>query len=229
MHSEDNVYNYVVESINKLLIHGIEFYNNKDKSLQNRLIDIYDYINNDDQVEIVIEKDKEKELPIDAVMPSNNQDEINKLTKNFMNKMTDIKISVLNLGMEEEKTIDSPKKTVEVTEKLEQTITPFTEAVKPTEKDSNSDKSVLANMLEKLKNEDFDDISFDDADEALKNVSDEELLLEDKDDLFGKTTFDIHFDFDDNKEKLDDLEKIDDNEEPIENKPSLLDIFKKKD
>ena len=81
MHSEDNVYNYVVESINKLLIHGIEFYNNKDKSLQNRLIDIYDYINNDDQVEIVIEKDKEKELPIDAVMPSNNQDEINKLTK----------------------------------------------------------------------------------------------------------------------------------------------------
>ena len=44
MHN-DNVYKYVLSSINSILEHGMNYYETEDVVLKNRLKDIYDFVN----------------------------------------------------------------------------------------------------------------------------------------------------------------------------------------
>lgn len=207
MHRNTDVFNYVIDHINSVLKHGIEYYSDKDQSLKDELIGIYDYINNDDNVDVVI--DIKKETPVQDIPSASSTEEVKKLANSFMDKMADIKISVLNLDTDEKYVLkqEAPKEVEKVQPEVEE-------------------KSVLANMLERLKNEDFDDIAFDEVDGTFSNVSDEELLLnDDEDDILGKTKFDIFSDINNDMN----LEKVEDDTIDEESGESLLDIFRKND
>ncbi len=69
MNDENNIYDYVISQINQLLKRGIDYYDLKDLDKQNKLITIYDYINNDSDAEIVIETPlkKKKTYPISGM------------------------------------------------------------------------------------------------------------------------------------------------------------------
>lgn len=93
----DNVYKYVLSSINSILEHGIDYYNNLDDNLKNKLMDVYEFINKE-----IKDNDDTKSCTLmigesNSDKVTSNTKEIKALTDSFMNKMTDIKISVLNL------------------------------------------------------------------------------------------------------------------------------------
>ena len=114
---KEGVYEYIIDNINNLLEQGIDYYKD-DSNNRAKLISFYEYIN---EVET-------KENKFSGLLNSNNvvnkyidyndiekkTIEINALSDVFMNKLTDIKISVLNIEndlviitKEEEKDLDA--------------------------------------------------------------------------------------------------------------------------
>lgn len=110
MHKENNVYDYIINSINNIITNGISYYVDKDIDKINRLMDIYDYVNGDVESVIAIDNDIncEEEVvddkieectQLDNIIKVNDQvvEQVKRLTDDFMSKMTDIKINILNL------------------------------------------------------------------------------------------------------------------------------------
>lgn len=102
MHREDNVYDYIINSMNNIITNGISYYADKDKSKLNHLMHIYDYINSD--IESIIDINNEVNTIEDIKVETTSIelhddfiDVIKPLVDKFMSKMTDIKIAVLNL------------------------------------------------------------------------------------------------------------------------------------
>lgn len=96
MQNDKNVYDYILNKINSLLRDGIDYYNDKDNNQKEKLIKIYDLINEtyDNKASFSFEK----ETFIDFEHSQENVAlEVKALTDTFMKKVTDIKISVLNL------------------------------------------------------------------------------------------------------------------------------------
>ena len=91
----DRIYKYVIDSINNIVKNGINYYSDKDEKITGRLQDILNYINN-------IPESTEKEKVDDTIESVNTEEfkaneELNEIIQNFMKKVTDIKISILNL------------------------------------------------------------------------------------------------------------------------------------
>lgn len=107
MYKEDSVYDYIINSINNIITNGISYYADKDIDKLNCLMDIYDYINGNvesiidiDHEELDIIDDKiEERIQLDNIMKVNDHvaEQVKSLTDDFMSKMTDIKINILNL------------------------------------------------------------------------------------------------------------------------------------
>jgi len=116
MPKEDSIYEYIVNSINNIITNGISYYADKDSDKLNRLLDIYDYINDDAVAIIDIESNNieennvdeaVEELPvIETIEPkvekkinddSTIVQEVSDIMDDFLSKMSDIKIAVLNL------------------------------------------------------------------------------------------------------------------------------------
>lgn len=109
MYNDDKVYKYVIDSVNDILKQGISYYDDKDNELKNKLINLYDYINGKQSLEETINEDVSVKKESNMIEPNITIDEgccnvndasakeISALTDSFMGKMTDIRISVLNL------------------------------------------------------------------------------------------------------------------------------------
>lgn len=102
MHREDNVYDYIINSMNNIITNGISYYADKDKNKLNHLMHIYDYINSD--IESIIDINNEVNTIEDMETETTSIelrddfiDVIKPFVDKFMSKMTDIKIAVLNL------------------------------------------------------------------------------------------------------------------------------------
>ncbi len=93
MDEEDKVYKYLLSNINMLLQEGISYYEQKDINLKNKLIDFYDYINNDGNFEVVVEKD----IHDSKEDVNETDDNVKKMASSFMDRLTNIKISLLNI------------------------------------------------------------------------------------------------------------------------------------
>ena len=93
MHKENTVYAYIIDDINKTLNHGTDYYEGKDKVIQNKLIEIYDFINNSDNAEVVIDDNLKNKEPVNKV-------DVSKLSKAFIDKMINIKIALYNIDNE---------------------------------------------------------------------------------------------------------------------------------
>ena len=136
MHKKTEVYAYIMEQIDKLLAQGIEYYQDKDDAIKNNLLDIKKYLKTFDVL-----VDDAKETPKKSLNDSS-ATMINKLTKDFMNKLAKIKIDVLNLD-----TMEYPHNPP----------TPVKEKPKHAVR-----TSVFSSFLEKLNLEDFTTIAVDD-------------------------------------------------------------------
>ena len=109
MYKEDSVYDYIINSINNIITNGISYYADKDIDKLNCLMKIYDYINVDVESVIAIDNDSDETevvedkivecTQLDNIMKANDQvaEQVKSLIDNFMSKITDIKINVLNL------------------------------------------------------------------------------------------------------------------------------------
>ena len=133
MHKKNDVYAYIVEQIDKLLVQGIHYYQHKDEKLKTNLIEMQNHLKSLNQV---CEQPKPQVVKKDV-----DKHQVDTLTKDFMNKLAKIKIDVLSLDME-----DYPHHPPVVKEKL-----------KPVAR-----TSVFSSFLEKLNLEDFTTIAVDD-------------------------------------------------------------------
>ena len=207
------VYDYVIDSINTKLNNGIEYYKDNEE-LKAKLVDIYDYINNQQEEYVQVEV-----FPEDEQKTDNNEEtakEIKGLIKSFLNKQSRIKADALNL----ERSIPNyelPPQEVEE-EKEPESIDDIPQSLKK--------ETVVA------KDADSDDINI-----VKKLVSDEKDYEQYHKDSNNDVSFDTTFDFDDIvteiKEKTGkpvEVEPLEEEDELVIEKPkkrSILDLFKK--
>lgn len=90
----EKIYDYVIESINNILVNGIEFYGKEENIFEQKLKDMYEYINSN--------KDITKDESIELVNRNfakkvNMPDRVYKLITEYLRRVSDIKISILNL------------------------------------------------------------------------------------------------------------------------------------
>ncbi len=254
MHKEDNVYDYIINSINNIITNGISYYADKDIDKINRLMDIYDYINDYEEPIIdinhglnTIEDINIDPTEGDIIISDESKGEIKALIDDFMSKMTDIKIAVLNL--ENDLSLYYNNLSDDIINNRESLVTSSTEIVldEPDEIDDVEESiqsqgellsvnTVKVNDLsdDELALEVTEDKSYDNGDFVVDNDSPSEHNQE-NDILVGE-----HVDID-NKEDdelpsaevsqtINDEETIDDGVE-VDNKPkkhSILDLFRKK-
>lgn len=94
MDNDKNIYDYVINSMNNILKNGIEYYKDKNKDIYKRLLDIHEYINHD----FVFEFEKTKVNNEISEQVTHDRDIISdELLSDYMKKIMDIKISILNL------------------------------------------------------------------------------------------------------------------------------------
>ena len=91
MHKENNIYNCVIDSVNNILQNGIDYYVDKSDEYCNKLKEIYEYVNTK---EPVVESNNTKVI---KHINSNIPKEVYTSLNDYINKILDIKISVLNL------------------------------------------------------------------------------------------------------------------------------------
>ena len=145
---ENNViYEFIINNINNLLTQGINYYDTKDEKLKMKLISIQEFINDN------------QEKPIDNLKKDDKLDnlpQIEKLASDFINKMLDLKISVLNKEPSK-KIIEPPKE-----DKPFIKVSSFSSLLNQFELDNNSDnepKNVTNDSL--IKDDLFDELDFD--------------------------------------------------------------------
>lgn len=220
MDSENNVYDYVVENINNILTHGIEYYTNRNDILKNKLLNFYEYINDED-MEIVI--DKETPIEVDNVSipqtsnevkpsldnPAKEKLNIKELTEEFINKMINIKLSLLKIDSDD--SIEDPSFTNNIVANEDNQI------------DTNATETAVFSSF--VQNLDLDENIHNKVKPVSSNILDKEE--NDQGDLLEKTTFDLHLPIEEEQEDLD--SKIDEVKKSDEHHSSILDIFRKKD
>lgn len=101
MNSKDSVYKFIIDNINSVIDDGIYYYDTIDEDIKDKLMNIKDYINNIDKVEeieeLVEDNDEVKEIVEELPQIEMDFSKINSLSKNYINKITDLKVSILNL------------------------------------------------------------------------------------------------------------------------------------
>ena len=192
MHKEDSVYDYIINSINNIITNGISYYSDKDIDKINHLMDIYDYINGN--IDTIIDIDTEEELDIaddkieelskfDNIIQINDQiaEQVKRLTDDFMNKMTDIKINILNLendlSLYYDSTSDDVIKEVEIRSEI--TDEPFY-VVTDNSVDESGEESKLDDELLSVNTIKVKDLSIDNDSVEVNDIlnSDETILVD---------------------------------------------------
>lgn len=101
MNSKDSVYKFIIDNINSVIDDGIYYYDTIDEDIKDKLKNIKDYINNIDKVEeieeLIEDNDEVKEIVEELPQIEMDFSKINSLSKNYINKITDLKVSILNL------------------------------------------------------------------------------------------------------------------------------------
>ena len=101
MNSKDSVYKFIIDNMNSVLDDGIYYYDTVDIDIKEKLLNIKEYINNIDNVEEIeelVEEIIEEETVIEELHKVEiDYTKINSLSKNYINKITDLKVSILNL------------------------------------------------------------------------------------------------------------------------------------
>ena len=196
------VYDFIIDSINTKLNKGIEYYKDNEE-LKNRLVDIYNYINN-----------QHEEYVQDKTIPEgdNNEEsakEIKGLIKSFINKQTRIKAAALNLEK------DIPHYEIKQEENETQSIDDIPPSLL---KDNNPTNSEDLGIVKKLVSDEKDY---------------EQYHKDDNNDVSFDTTFDfddIVTEIEEKTGKQVEVEPLDEDDELVIEKPrkrSILDIFKK--
>ncbi len=196
----DRIYKYVIDSINNIVKNGINYYSDKDEKITGRLQDILNYINN-------IPESTEKEKVDDTIESVNTEEfeaneELNEIIQNFMKKVTDIKISILNLENDLSNYYNPPIEKNDEELILDDDIISDNDISIENYEDNDNDISIDEVLKDSLENND---------------ISKEPISIENNIDINIGSSIDI--------ESLDE-EKV---MKEVENKKkSFLDIFKKK-
>ena len=196
----DRIYKYVIDSINNIVKNGINYYSDKDEKITGRLQDILNYINN-------IPESTEKEKVDDTIESVNTEEfeaneELNEIIQNFMKKVTDIKISILNLENDLSNYYNPPIEKNDEELILDDDIISDNDISIENYEDNDNDISIDEVLKDSLENND---------------ISKEPISIENNIDINVESSIDI--------ESLDE-EKV---MKEVENKKkSFLDIFKKK-
>ncbi len=196
----DRIYKYVIDSINNIVKNGINYYSDKDEKITGRLQDILNYINS-------IPESTEKEKVDDTIESVNTEEfkaneELNEIIQNFMKKVTDIKISILNLENDLSNYYNPPIEKNDEELILDDDIISDNDISIENYEDNDNDISIDEVLKDSLENND---------------ISKEPISIENNIDINVGSSMDI--------ESLDE-EKV---MKEVENKKkSFLDIFKKK-
>lgn len=249
MHKEDNVYDYIINSMNNIITNGISYYADKDIDKINRLMDIYDYINRDIEPisDINNELDTVEDMMFEPVKKEDNiklsnesMDKINTLLNTFMSKITDIKIAVLNLENDlslyyNNSSYDTMKNKENLVV-LENDENTDSQDIK-SEEESNSMDELLSVNTVKIHDLIPEDLASEVSEYNNEMVVDTDLIYEDnaENDIFvtDNVESDIKDDhslsLNENHQDVEEEESIDDVE--IDRKPkkhSILDLFRKR-
>lgn len=89
-----NIYNYVLDSLDNILKNGLDYYENVDEELYDKLNQISNYIKDNSKLEKqeIVVSNKEENIKYDNI-----PNKVLDITKAFIKKVTEINIAVINL------------------------------------------------------------------------------------------------------------------------------------